>query len=217
MLRIVKRALQEAPDVPSERWLLNVIVETQLPTIAILLLIEGQFLGPYQALVAPAVLLYFLFIILSTLRLSPALSLLTGLMSTLGYLAVTLYTQMRYPSAGAEVGAFPAAVYFIYAGLILAGGGVAAMVAAEIRVHVSAALREAELQHQLDRVNQSRARFSRGSSPATRPAWAASRWPAGINPPNRPAATTSIGRRSRTGGSRSAWAMRPVTGSARRS
>jgi serine phosphatase RsbU (regulator of sigma subunit) len=41
----------------------------------------------------------------------------------------------------------------IYAGLILAGGIVSAVVAEQIRIHVSAALREAELQRELDRVN----------------------------------------------------------------
>jgi serine phosphatase RsbU (regulator of sigma subunit) len=40
-----------------------------------------------------------------------------------------------------------------YAGLFLAGGVVAAFVAGQIRVHVSAALREAELQSQLERVS----------------------------------------------------------------
>ncbi|HEU4386210.1 MAG TPA: PP2C family protein-serine/threonine phosphatase [Blastocatellia bacterium] len=152
-LAIVRKALRRDRDLPSVMWVINVLVETQLPTIALFLLIESKFMSPYQALVAPAVLLYFLFIILSTLRLSPTLSFLTGLLSALGYLAVVFYTQTNYPAADAELGALPGSMYFIYAGLILAGGIVAAVVAAQIRVHVSAALREAELQRQLERVH----------------------------------------------------------------
>ena len=152
-LAVVRRALRKERDVPPVIWLVNVVVETQLPTIAILLLIESQFMGPYQALVAPAVLLYFLFIILSTLRLSPSLAFLTGLASAAGYLAVALYTHTRYPNAEMRVPGFPEAYYFIYAFMMLLGGAVAAFVAAQIRNHVHAALREAELQRELDRVN----------------------------------------------------------------
>ena len=142
MLLIVRRALKRGRQVPGRIWVLNVLIETQLPTITLLLA---------QVLVAPAVLLYFLFIILSTLRLSPGLSLLTGIMSALGYLGVVVYASETV--AGTEA-SMPLGIYFVYAGLILAGGAVAAVVAGQIRVHVYAALREAELQRELERVNQ---------------------------------------------------------------
>jgi serine phosphatase RsbU (regulator of sigma subunit) len=60
---------------------------------------------------------------------------------------------MMYPDPDARLAAFPRAVYLIYAGLILAGGIVAAIVAGQIRIHVRAALREADLQRELERVN----------------------------------------------------------------
>jgi serine phosphatase RsbU (regulator of sigma subunit) len=151
-LAIVKKALRTEQKVPRSIWLTNVIVEAALPTAGLFILIETQFAGPYQALVAPAVFLYFIFIILSTLRLSPSLSLLTGVMSALGYLASTVYVHQRYPNTA--TGAFAlSVVYFFYAGLILAGGIAAAVVAGQIRNHVFAALREAELQRELERVN----------------------------------------------------------------
>jgi serine phosphatase RsbU (regulator of sigma subunit) len=152
MLRVVMKALKRGREVAQATWVLNVLFETQLPTVALLLLIESRIVGPYQALVAPAVLLYFLFIILSTLRLSPKLSFLTGLASALGYLAVVFYTDATYPNADSAA-AFPVGVYFVYVVVILGGGIVAAVVAAQIRIHVSAALREAELRGELDRVN----------------------------------------------------------------
>src|SRR5687768_11081459 len=70
VLRVVKRALHVGKDVPPATWAINIIVESQLPTLALFLLLASQWMTPYQALVAPAVLLYFLFILLSTLRLS---------------------------------------------------------------------------------------------------------------------------------------------------
>ncbi|HSE99049.1 MAG TPA: PP2C family protein-serine/threonine phosphatase, partial [Blastocatellia bacterium] len=152
MLAAVKGALRHERDVPPVMWTLSTLIETQLPTIALLLLIRSQLMDPYQALVAPAVFLYFLFIILSTLRLSPFLSFLTGLMSALGYIAVTFYVRRQYPSPVAGPSDFTL-YHFIYAGLILAGGIISAVVAGQIRNHVHAALRKAELERELERVN----------------------------------------------------------------
>ena len=153
MLRAIRKALREQSAVASERWVLNVFVEAQIPTVALFLLLAGQWLNPYQVLVAPAVLLYFLLIILSTLRLNPMLTLLTGVLSALGYLFITFYTGLRFPNPETQPGAFPMPVYFVYAGLILTGGVLAAFVAGRIRTHVVAALREAELKSQLEQVN----------------------------------------------------------------
>src|SRR5205085_4985779 len=127
-LAMVKRALRTEREVAQAIWLINVFIESGLPTLGLLLLIESQYLNPYQALVAPVVLLYFLFIILSTLRLSPSLSILTGLLSALGYLAVTAHVTRLYARPEAGLFVFPL-FFFIYAGLILAGGMVAALVA----------------------------------------------------------------------------------------
>jgi serine phosphatase RsbU (regulator of sigma subunit) len=153
MLVAVKRALQKERDIPRSIWLLSVLVETQLPTIALFLLIQSRLMALDQALVAPAILLYALFVILSTLRLSPGLAVLTGIMSAIGYLAVILFSTITFTSSESRPAMLPLGIYFVYAGLIFAGGIVAAVVAVQIRTHVSAALREAELQSNLDRVN----------------------------------------------------------------
>jgi serine phosphatase RsbU (regulator of sigma subunit) len=151
MLAVVKRALREERDVPPVMWMPDIFIETQLPTVALFLLMKSPSMDPYNVLVTPAVLLYFLFIILSTLRLSPALSFLTGLMSALGYLGAALYVHQQHPNTAASLYMSPL-VYFVYAGLILAGGIVSAIVAERIRIHVSAAIREADLERELDRV-----------------------------------------------------------------
>jgi len=153
MLRAVKSALREDKEVSPQRWVLNVLIESQLPTAAILLLMAGQWMNPYQTLVAPAILVYFLFIILSTLRLNPGLTILTGLLSALGYLFVTFFTEATFQDSSAKASAFPMTTYLFYAELIFAGGVLGAVVARQIRQHVAAALREAELENELGRVN----------------------------------------------------------------
>lgn len=150
MLRYLRKAQAEKREVASWVWIVNVIVETQIPTVALVVLIRNQVMPPFQVLVAPAILTYFLYIILSTLRLNPMLSILSGIMSGLGYLAVASYAMLRLPN---DPAAFPYVVYFAYAGLIALSGFVAAFVAGQIRQHVTAALREAELQRELEKVN----------------------------------------------------------------
>jgi serine phosphatase RsbU (regulator of sigma subunit) len=150
----IKKALRRGEAAPqATRAVVGILIETQIPTITLFLLIKSGLMSPYQALVAPAMLLYFFFIILSTLRLSPGLSLLTGFLSAVGYLAVTFYTVLDYPALDPKLVALLPTSYLSYAGLILSGGIAAAFVAGQIRVHVAAALREAELQRALERVN----------------------------------------------------------------
>ncbi len=153
MLRAIRKALREGSEIAPEKWVFNVLLESQIPTVALFFLLGGPWLSPYQALVAPAVLVYFLLIILSTLRLNPALTILTGLLSALGYLFVTAYTAMRFQNTEAQSDALPLTVYFIYAGVILTGGILAAVVAGRIRIHVGAALREVEFKNKLEQVN----------------------------------------------------------------
>jgi serine phosphatase RsbU (regulator of sigma subunit) len=147
MLRTVRRALRNDREVNIGIVLLNVFVETQLPTIAIVLLIKSGVVDPQIALFSPAVLLYFIFIILSTLRLSPGLSILTGLAAVAGYLVVTFSIGIKDGAPGGVP------MYLLYAVLIYGGGVVAAIVASQIRSHVFAALSEARLKGELDRVN----------------------------------------------------------------
>lgn len=152
MLRAVRSALRDDAGVLPELWVFNVLIESQLPTVALLVLLLAQWMTPYQVLVAPAIAVYFLFITLSTLRLRPSLTFLTGLLSALGYLFVSLLVQLRVnPTNAGEV--FPFPVYLVYAVLIFAAGIIAALVARQVRGYVRAALREAKLQNELDRIN----------------------------------------------------------------
>ena len=102
MLRAVRAALGNETEVATEQSVLNVFIESQIPTVALFLLMAAPWLTPDQVLVAPAVLLYFLMIMLSTLRLSPVITLFTGVLSAGGYLSVMLYTGIR-----SQPGQFP--------------------------------------------------------------------------------------------------------------
>ena len=151
MLHAIKSALRYDENVLPELWVFNVFIESQLPTVALFVLLLTQWMTPYQVLVAPAIVLYFLFITLSTLRLSPTLTLVTGVLSAAGYLLVTFYVHLKFKDA--TVDRFPFPVYLLYALLILAAGILAAVVARQIRGYVTAALQEAKLKNELDRVN----------------------------------------------------------------
>ena len=151
MLAVVNRRIAAGEDLPAWGGTVNLLAETLFPTLALLWLTESPLLGPYRALVAPAILTYFFFILLSTLRLNPSLSRWTGLLSGAGYLAVTAYTFSRYPAADPL---FPPAVFWTYGLLIVLGGFVGGAVAGEIRKHVIASLQEAETRRQMERIRQ---------------------------------------------------------------
>ena len=149
MLHAIKAGLRYDEPVIPELWAFNVLIESQLPTVALFVLLLAEWMSPYQVLVAPAIVLYFLFITLSTLRLRPSLTLITGFLSAAGYLTVVLYVHLRFTDSTA----FPFPVYLAYTVLIFVAGIIAAAVARQIRGYVTAALREARLEGELQQIN----------------------------------------------------------------
>ena len=143
ILRRVTRALGAGTEPNAAQWISNVVVEALFPTIGLGLLIAMGMLRPYAALVAPIVLTYFLFISLSTLRLSPTLTRLSGLCSAVGYSTVAIYVFARYPTPDLGTGMYPIEFSVGNIVVILVAGFVAGEVARQIRGHVSAALRDA--------------------------------------------------------------------------
>jgi serine phosphatase RsbU (regulator of sigma subunit) len=141
--RRVTRALREGTEPHTARWIGNVVVEALFPTVGLVVLIAMGMTRPYAALVAPVVLTYFLFILLSTLRLSPTLARLSGLCSAGGYSAVAIYVFARYPTPDLGTGLYPIEFYVGNIVVIVVAGFVAGEVARQIRGHVSVALQEA--------------------------------------------------------------------------
>lgn len=153
MLRVIRAAVRDDEDLMPELWVFNILIESQLPTVALFVLLLNGWMTPYQVLVAPAIVIYFLFITLSTLRLRPSLTFITGLLSAAGYLLVTFYVELNFGESTAAPDRFPFPVYIVYAALIFLAGVIAATVSRQIRGYVRAALREAKLQSELEQIN----------------------------------------------------------------
>lgn len=142
MLWRVSGALAAEASLPGSTWSLKVVVEALVPTAAILLATTGAYPGPYRALTAPALGVYYLFIILATLRLDRRDASIAGVVSAAGYTAVVLVTYQWYPDHPARAESDPA-LFGTHAIMLLLAGWVAGYVAQQIREHVGVALREA--------------------------------------------------------------------------
>lgn len=151
-LRAVASSDGSRSGVPRAWLWLSTLCETQLPTAMILLGTHLPGVGPYQALTAPVVHVYYLFIILSVLRLDPLISLATGLASVAGYLAAVGYTYALFPEPDGPHLRLPA--FLTLAGVVVIAGLVAAAVAQQIRRHVRAALHEAQLRSQVEQIER---------------------------------------------------------------
>lgn len=152
LLRAVVRAEKAGEDLPFRAWVLSIIVETSFPAIGITFLSSARLPEVYRPLATPWLLAYFPFIILSVLRLTPSISYVSGVMATATYLASAYYHGWRvdiHHPAGQSLEEI--AVRFD-ALLLLASGIIAGVVAREIRKHVQAALKEAEVERQLKQV-----------------------------------------------------------------
>ena len=150
LLRAVTRALRSGQDISKFLWISSIALESLFPAVGIAFLASSRLLPDYRPLATPWVLAFFPFILLSVLRLSPRLCWIAGISSTTGYLAAAFMTGWRFSGSDGFTVTETAVAYF--AAVILVTGILAAGVAAEIRTHVEAALREAETEHQLKQV-----------------------------------------------------------------
>ena len=151
-LRAVNQAIQIRGDLTNAVWISNIVVESCLPALAVAFLSSTSIDPAYRPLANPAVLAFFLFIILSTLRLNPLLCRVSGLVAALSYLAAALYLGWKPSFAGGASLLSPQRAVFSYAIAMVVAGFVAGAVASEIRKQVDAALREAETRRQVERL-----------------------------------------------------------------
>jgi adenylate cyclase len=85
----VSRHLRLDRDLPIYRRYLSVLIETSMPTLALALHIDSM--GPVEALGFVVPLTYFIFIILSTLRLDFWLSTFTGFVAAVGLFCMAMF------------------------------------------------------------------------------------------------------------------------------
>jgi hypothetical protein len=95
MLRAVNRAIQKVRHIANWIWLSNIVLESFLPAYAVAFLSSASIVPIYRPLANPAGLAFFVFVSLSTLRLSPAYCRLSGAAATVTYLAAAVYLGWR--------------------------------------------------------------------------------------------------------------------------
>ncbi|HXN17256.1 MAG TPA: PP2C family protein-serine/threonine phosphatase [Candidatus Binatus sp.] len=152
MLRAIDRAIRAGRPLPATTWIASIFLETSLPALVIAFLSGNSIEPAYKPLANPAVLVFFIFIILSTLHLNPAASQLSGIVAAASYLAAALYLGWRPTFSTAESVMAPNKTVTVYAITLVVAGFVAGAVAREIRKQVEAALQEAETKHQMERL-----------------------------------------------------------------
>ena len=136
----------------------SALLESTIPTLAILVLGSSAH-HSLEALDSPPSFVYFLFIILSTLRLEIRMSIFSGVVSSIQYISLFLYFKTfafnTVPISLVENDA----IYYAKAGIILGSGIVAGFVTRQIKLAVSNSFR-----HEVDK-NQIRALFGQHVSP----------------------------------------------------
>ena len=139
LLYITRRLKTDKKKIPLVMQYINTAFEIGLPSV-ILLFFAKQY-PAYNVLQSPAVYIYFIFIILSTLRLNPGLSFFCGFLSSASYISLSLYLYEHFDSNdGAR------AFIFIFCGV--ASG----LVARQIREGINNSLHEAERRHKVENI-----------------------------------------------------------------
>ncbi|RXG92900.1 adenylate/guanylate cyclase domain-containing protein [Bradyrhizobium zhanjiangense] len=129
----IRKNLRLDRDLPVIRRYLGTLIETSLPTV--ILILQIRTMGATQALGFAVPLMYFIFVILSTLRLDFWLSTFTGFVAAAGLLAIALY----YNSASE---ADEPLIYFhaVRSIIILICGVLAGAVGAQLRRQFAASI-----------------------------------------------------------------------------
>jgi adenylate cyclase len=138
VLRLIKQRLAQGRDVPQLRRYLGTLIETSLPTVALFL--QMRQMGPTQALAFVVPLVYFIFIILSTLRLDFWLSTFTGFVAAAELFAMAMFYR---PVPFADEPAPEIGYHFVRSLVILVCGILAGAVGMQLRRQFEASIEAA--------------------------------------------------------------------------
>jgi serine phosphatase RsbU (regulator of sigma subunit) len=147
VLRALQRSSAGGPKIPDWFWTINVVIEMSVPALGVAFLVSERISPDYRPIATSWTLLFFPFLVLSTLRLSPMVSAVAAVTGALEYLLAAAHNGWHIKSDLQMNPVAHSAVPF-FAIMICATGFVAALVAREIRTHLEAALREAETERQ---------------------------------------------------------------------
>jgi adenylate cyclase len=130
----ISRYLKQDRDLPVYRRYLGALIETSMPTLALAMHIDSM--GPVEALGFVVPLTYFIFIILSTLRLDFWLSTFTGFVAA----AELFYMAMFYHRAGSTDPAPDLYYHSVRSVMVLICGMLAGAVAVQLRRQFGASI-----------------------------------------------------------------------------
>lgn len=150
LLLLVRRADKGEHTLPTWLTILTVILETSFPTFGLFIMTTQPELNPYSILSAPIVSIYFLFLILSALRLQQLLCILAGITASAGYFVVMAYVYLCWPNLQRDDLILSASAHVTYGVLILLGGLLAALVARKIRTEISDGILQLEKNQRLE-------------------------------------------------------------------
>lgn len=134
-LWLIGRRVAQNRDVPVLRRYLSALIETSVPTAALYL--HMKWMGPNAALAFAAPLTYYIFIILSTLRLDFWLSTFTGFVAAAEMYAMAMY---YLPDAFASEPAPEGPFQLVRAVMVLVGGILAGAVGMQLRRQFEASI-----------------------------------------------------------------------------
>jgi serine phosphatase RsbU (regulator of sigma subunit) len=145
------RAIRDLKPLAKVFWFLNIFLELALPAVSIASTASSVILPGYRPLANPSFFIYFLLLMLTILRLNPALSALCGFLASASYLAAAFHLGWRPLQSSVEGSIYsPQKNVITYAISLIVVGITAAVVAREFRAQVEAALREAETRRQME-------------------------------------------------------------------
>ncbi|MBI5129033.1 MAG: adenylate/guanylate cyclase domain-containing protein [Rhodopseudomonas palustris] len=135
LVLLLRRRLAQGRDLPVWRRYIGVLVETSLPTVGIYLQMDSM--GANQALAFAAPLGYFIFIILSTLRLDFWLSTFTGFVAAAELLGIAM---LYHPPGFADRPSPDFAFHFIRSVIVFTCGVLAGGVGVQLRRQFEASI-----------------------------------------------------------------------------
>ncbi|OFZ96414.1 MAG: hypothetical protein A2Z64_02095 [Betaproteobacteria bacterium RIFCSPLOWO2_02_67_12] len=139
---VLGRQLGRGRMLPGALRFLSAFIETSVPTILMLLI--GQYTNPVVVLQGPPALLYGVFIVLSTLRLDFRLSVFTGLVAAVEFVALSIVVAQG-DADGATPEVLSAPAFVLMKGVMLLLAGVAAgFVAGQLRRRIVKAFHASE-------------------------------------------------------------------------
>jgi adenylate cyclase len=122
-LRGIERLIATGREPPAIRRYVDTLVETSLPTLAIVYYMS--IVDPVEALLLPPAFVYFVFILLSTLRLDPRLCVFSGLVAGAEYLLLSLFA-LGGSAGGSQSVVLSSAAHHVGKALVLFASGVLA-------------------------------------------------------------------------------------------